>query len=132
MITVYDVVKWLESDFDFEANSYVSPLLSMKEEKVLCCQSGQSQSINPHPGVFDVLPVDLYIHWTTDADETEKKANEIYKKLYRKTNFIINNEKICFLNMSLTHPKDMGKDGAGIYNRMISFDLTIDTLKPKQ
>lgn len=125
MITVYDVAKWLENDFDFKANKYVSPTLSMKEEKVFCVQRGQSPSISSRRS-FDVLPIDLYIHWNTDDEETEEKATEVYKTLYRKTNFCIEGQHISFLAINEGGPINMGKDEANIYNKLISFDLAVD------
>lgn len=125
MITVYDVVKWLESEFDFGANKYTSPTLSSKEEKVICCQRSTSSGQEEHQGIFKVLPIDIYIHWTSDDEETEEKANEIYNSLFHLTDFYIQDTNVSFLNIQDNAPSAMGKDGAGIYNYLIQIDLIV-------
>ena len=69
------------------------------------------------PAMMNKHTIALIPHWNDDYNETDKKALEIYKTLFRKYNFYINKKHISFIVVSPV--KDEYKDQYGIYNRSI-------------
>ena len=131
MISVSDFRDYLKTEYGekIAASAYVSPVLNMKDQKVLCFQTGHTARLPAHRGIFSPVAIDIYVHWSTDYEETQKKAQEIYDLLLRKRYFSVAGHSVSFLNMLTDAPEDAGKDPAGIYNRVISFDLAEDEQK---
>lgn len=118
MITIEDIRDYIET-FDFGANMCSIGAIDGEKEKIIACFEVQENDSTQSPGdqTHFQKTIDLYIHWTTDYRETDAKGLEIYKTLFRKYGFSINNKQISFLVVNPV--KDEYKDQYGIYNRSI-------------
>lgn len=119
MITTDEIRDYIES-LDFGANMYCIGAIDGEQEKIIACFEVDGSDNNQSPldiGTHFQKTIDLYIHWNKDYIETDNKAQEIYKELFRKYDFLINNKRISFL---IVNPiRDEYKDQYGIYNRSI-------------
>lgn len=121
MITIEEIRDWLKS-FEFGANMYSIGQFDMKQEKVIACFETLDGDDNSQPyDLHFTKTIDLYIHWNNDYNEVDEKAMEIYKTLFRRHSFKINNKQVSFLIVSSI--RDEYKDEAGIYNRSIKIQF---------
>lgn len=117
MISIEEIRDWIES-FNFGANMYSVGAIDWQQQKIIGVyevDSGDDEQ--SYDSTHSTRAIDLVIHWNDDYNETDKKALEIYKALFRKYNFIINDKHISFIIVSPV--KDEYKDQYGIYNRSI-------------
>lgn len=116
MISIEEIRDWIKS-FNFGASMYSVGSFKGENKKIIAIfevdNGDDEQSYETHT----TRAIDLIIHWNDDYNETDRKAMEIYKTLFRKYNFSINDKKISFI---IVNPvKDEYKDKYGIYNRSI-------------
>ena len=87
MIVLYlkDIKDWLKT-FNVAEHYYIGKL-DNKQDKSLGVY--QRKTSNP-PRIcygdlksYEVKPVSLLIHWNNDADDTERKAFELYRKMVK-------------------------------------------------
>ena len=117
MITIEEIRDWFKT-LGFGANLYGIGAIEGEKEKIIgIFEVNEGDEEQSPDNTHFVKTIDLYIHWNDDYSETDKKALEIYKALFRKYNFKINNKQISYI---VVNPiKDEYKDKYGIYNRSI-------------
>lgn len=107
-------------------NFYIGKIDGNKEKSI-----GVYQRKNVSPPItaigqlssYEVKPVSILIHWTKNANETEKAAYELYKKLMAVSSLQIKNTHIYILSLLQSEPIDVGTDDNGVYERVIEFNL---------
>lgn len=120
MITIEEIRDYIET-FNFGADMYSVGQIDGEKQKIIACFEVDSPDEEQTP--FDVgchfqKTIDLFIHWTDDFNETDRKANEIYKTMFRKYNFYVPSGK--HISYIIVNPvRDQYKDKYGIYNRSI-------------
>lgn len=125
MIFLSDVRDWVKTLIPAEYY-YIGKLDGKKDKSI-----GVYQRKNPAPPVvsigqpssYEVKPVSILIHWSKNANETERTAYELYKQLEAVSSLDINNTHIYFLELLQSEPVDVGTDDNGVYERVIEFDL---------
>jgi hypothetical protein len=121
MITIEDIRDYIES-LDFGANKYAIGTIDGEEQKVIACfETIRKDKTMAPQGTHFNKTIELYIHWTTDYRETDRKGLEIYESLFRRHSFEINGQQVSFL---IVEPiQDEHKDQYGIYNRSITIQF---------
>lgn len=125
MIYLSDVRDWLKTLIT--ADRYYIGKLDKKPERAV----GVYQRKNPAPPVtaigqpssYEVKPISVLIHWTKNADTTEKAAYELYKKLMAVDSLEISDTPVRFIVLLQPEPIDVGTDDNGIFERIIEFDV---------
>lgn len=124
MIYLSDIRDWLKTLI--AADKYYIGKLDKKPEKAI----GVYQR-KPAPPVgaigqassYEVKPISLLIHWTKNADITEKAAFELYKRLGAVDSLTLNDTPVKFISLLQSEPVDVGTDENGIFERVIEFDI---------
>ena len=117
MINIDEIRDWIES-FGFGASEYCVGSFKGENTNIIAVfEVDAGDDEQAYDSTHFTRAIDLVIHWNDDYNETDRKALEIYKTLFRKYNFKINNKQISFIVVSPV--KDEYKDEFGIYNRSI-------------
>ncbi len=125
MIYLSDVREWLKGLINAE-HFYIGKLDRKFERSI-----GVYQRRNPAPPVtaigrsssYEVKPISVLIHWTKNADTTEKAAFELYQKLRAVSSLTLNDTPVKFIALLQSEPVDVGTDDAGVFERVIEFDI---------
>lgn len=125
MIYLSDVRDWLKTLID--ANHYYIGKLDRKPERAI----GVYQRKNPAPPTmaigqlssYEIKPISVLIHWNKNADTTEKAAFDLYEEIKAVSSLTLNDTRVLFISLRQSEPVDVGTDDAGIYERVIEFDI---------
>lgn len=125
MIYLSSVREWLKTLIT--AQHYYVGKLDKKPERAV----GVYQRKNPAPPVraiggestYEIKPISILIHWNKNADETEKAAMELYQHIRAASSMTIGDTQVYFIKLLQSEPVDIGTDEAGIYERVIEFDI---------
>lgn len=79
---------------------------------------------------YDFKSITILLRWTTNADEAEKKAEEIYNFFDEKT--FIHDKKRVFMISRFENPIDLGTDERGVYEYSFEFDLYSEKIKEEE
>lgn len=108
-------------------NFYIGKLDNKQEKSIGIYQLGRRAPVSAIGGLssYEVKSISILIHWTKNADETEKAAFELYKKLEaaKKEVLIIGSTQIQFINMLQSEPVDVGTDDNLVYERVIEIEI---------
>ena len=67
-------------------------------------------------------PVSLLLHWTSNADETERAAQALYDRLLTEREAVVGGHTIyCFKPLE-AEPVDVGAEG-DVYERVLEFEI---------
>ncbi len=124
MIYLSEIRDWLKT-FDIAENYYIGTMNGRKDKSIGVYQRGNAP-LRECIGMlssYQVKPVSVKIHWTKNADETEKAAYQLYERLKAVSSFDINNKHIIMLKLLHSEPIDILTDELGVYERVIEFDL---------
>lgn len=125
MLFLSDVRDWLKS-FGVGEHYYIGKLDNKNDKSIGVYQR---KSVSPpitaigQPSSYEIKPISILIHWTKNANETEKAAYKLYKKIKDISLLTINNTRIYMLKLLQSEPIDVGTDDNGVYERVIEFDL---------
>ena len=72
---------------------------------------------------YDIKPISILLHWNNDANDTERQAYDLYRKISESRDVIINNIEIPYIEMLSSEPIDVGTDDKGIYERVIELNI---------
>lgn len=72
---------------------------------------------------YEKKEISILIHWTENANETERKAAELYEKLKEIRQVTIGECHIYFVMLQVPEPIDVGTDDNGVYERVIWLDF---------
>lgn len=125
LLGLADIRDWIKSlNYTASENCYIGKLDNKKEESIGVYQLNAINSPNVAIGGIDNTKtleksVSILIHWNKNAKETEQKAYEIYNKLMKSTEFIVNDIKINYIELLTNEPVDVGTDSNNVYERVI-------------
>lgn len=127
MVYLSDMRDWLKT-FGIGEHFYIGKL-DVKQKKSI----GVYQRDNKTPmkmalgGIdntkHDKKEISILVHWTENANETERKAIELFEKLRAVNDVTIGESHIPFLILQVPEPVDVGTDEKGIYERVIWLDI---------
>lgn len=120
-MTLKDVRTWLSSHISGQDSLTIGKLDSTKSKSICIYNRGSPA----HKAVgaessYGTKKICILIHWTTNCDTAEQKAQEIYNLF--STQSIIGGCG-CFFNMETSEPVCIGTDDKGVYE--FTIDLTI-------
>ena len=130
MITLANIRDWLKT-FEIAENyyNYYIGKLDNKKDKSIGVYSLNKSNLpvialgGLENTTYNIKSVSVLIHWTKNADETEKAAFDLFDKLLSIKNVQINGIQIYYLKLNVSEPIDVGTDDKGVYERVIEFDL---------
>lgn len=127
MLYLADIKDWLKTVFD--ADYFYMGKLDNKNDKSLGVYQ-RKENNSPRVCVggtdmasYEIKRVSILIHWTNDADITEKAAQALYDTIVKCDNVVINQIHVPYIEMQSAEPIDVGTDDKGIYERVIELDL---------
>lgn len=125
MITLADIRDWLKAYSNAE-RFYIGKLDS-KQDKSLGVYSlkrtGAPVTAIGSESTYDIIGVSLLIHWSTNANETEIEARQLYETLRTIKNETINNTLVYMIELLVPEPVDVGTDDSGVYERVIELKI---------
>lgn len=126
MLSLSDVKDWLKL-FN-PAEHYYTGKLDTKREKSLGVYQRDRQGYEvPLGGIAnkkcEKKQISLLVHWNKNARETEEAAFSLFQKLEMLSDFNIGETHVYYLQLLNGEPVDVGTDDAGIYERVIEFDI---------
>lgn len=127
MITLANIRDWLKT-FEIAENYYIGKLDNKKDKSIGVYSLNKPNSPVIALGglentTYNIKSVSVLIHWTKNADETEKAAFDLFDKLLSIKNVQINGIQIYYLKLNVSEPIDVGTDDKGVYERVIEFGL---------
>ena len=127
MLSLADVRDWIKT-FGVGEHFYIGKLDGKKEKSVGIYQRKTSGSpMIPIGGMdnkkYEVKPVSILLHWTKNARETEEASFDMFNKLLGVSNVMIGETHINYIHLMVPEPQDVDTDDAGVYERVIWFDL---------
>lgn len=67
-------------------------------------------------------PVSILVHWTSNADETERAAQSLYDELLRTQDTVIGGHKVYYFKPLNPEPVDVGTEG-DVYERVLEYEI---------
>lgn len=127
MITLAEVRDWIKT-FNAANNYYIGKLDNKQENSIGIYQrktiDGPRVAIGGRSlASYDVKSVSILIHWNKNANETEKRAQYIYNRLFEAESVVIGETPIKMISLLQNEPVDVGTDDNNVYERVIELDL---------
>lgn len=124
-MTLANVRDWLKPQISGHESCTIGKLDTSKSKAVCVYNRPLSDTPISVGGVanssYSTKKICVLVHWGTNCDKAEQKAQEIYN-LFRGISSEINGKK-CFFTMEQVEPVGVGTDDKGIYE--FTIDLTI-------
>lgn len=127
MITLAEVRDWIKT-FNAANNYYIGKLDNKQENSIGIYQ----RKIIDAPRIaiggrslasYDVKSISVLIHWNKNANETEKRAQYLYNRLFEAESVVIGETPIKMIALLQNEPVDVGTDDNNVYERVIELDL---------
>ena len=127
MITLAEVRDWIKT-FNAANNYYIGKLDNKQENSIGIYQrktiDGPRVAIGGRSlASYDVKSISVLIHWNKNANETEKRAQYIYNRLFEAESVVIGETPIKMISLLQNEPVDVGTDDNNVYERVIELDL---------
>mgnify|MGYP000905023942 FL=1 len=127
MITLAEVRDWIKT-FNAANNYYVGKLDNKQENSIGIYQrktiDGPRVAIGGRSlASYDVKSISILIHWNKNANETEKRAQYLYNRLFEAESVVIGETPIKMIALLQNEPVDVGTDDNNVYERVIELDL---------
>lgn len=127
MITLAEVRDWIKT-FNAANNYYIGKLDNKQENSVGIYQrktiDGPRVAIGGRSlASYDVKSISILIHWNKNANETEKRAQYLYNRLFEAESVVIGETPIKIISLLQNEPVDVGTDDNNVYERVIELDL---------
>lgn len=82
-------------------------------------QSGEPIRAIGSESTYNTICVSLLIHWSNNADETERVARELFNRLFSIQNIKISDHTIYMIELLTPEPVNVGTDDKGVYEQVI-------------
>ena len=132
MLLLSDVKDWLKS-YNPANHYYVGKLDAKKEKSLGVYQRDRQEQEMPLGGITnkkcEKKQISLLLHWNKNARETEEAAFSLFQKLEMLNDFSIGKTHVYYLQLLNGEPVDVGTDDAGVYERVIEFDIYYERSK---
>lgn len=127
MITIAEVRDWIKT-FNAANNYYIGKLDNKQENSIGIYQrktiDGPRVAIGGRTlASYDVKSISILIHWNKNANETEKRAQYLYNRLFEAESVVIGGTPIKMIALLQNEPVDVGTDDNNVYERVIELDL---------
>ena len=127
MITLAEVRDWIKT-FNAANNYYIGKLDNKQENSIGIYQrktiDGPRVAIGGRSlASYDVKSISILIHWNKNANETEKRAQYLYNRLFEAESVVIGETPIKMIVLLKNEPVDVGTDDNNVYERIIELDL---------
>lgn len=127
MITLAEVRDWIKT-FNAANNYYIGKLDNKQENSIGIYQrktiDGPRVAIGGRSlASYDVKSISILIHWNKNANETEKRAQYLYNRLFEAESVVIGETPIKIISLLQNEPVDVGTDDNNVYERVIELDL---------
>lgn len=127
MITLAEVRDWIKT-FNAANNYYIGKIDNKQENSIGIYQrktiDGPRVAIGGRSLTsYDVKSISILIHWNKNANETEKRAQYIYNRLFEAESVVIGGTPIKMIALLQNEPVDVGTDDNNVYERVIELDL---------
>ena len=127
MITLAEVRDWIKT-FNAANNYYIGKLDNKQENSIGIYQrktiDGPRVTIGGRTlASYDVKSISILIHWNKNANETEKRAQYLYNRLFEAESVVIGGTPIKMIALLQNEPVDVGTDDNNVYERVIELDL---------
>lgn len=127
MITLAEVRDWIKT-FNAANNYYIGKLDNKQENSIGIYQrktiDGPRVAIGGRSlASYDVKSISILIHWNKNANETEKRAQYLYNRLFEAESVVIGGTPIKMIALLQNEPVDVGTDDNNVYERVIELDL---------
>ena len=130
MITTDDVMQWVKTlgAFDNETKYTMARLDGTQIKRIGVYPRTDYAETDIAIGGRDttvtrIKPVQVLIHWTKNARDTENTAQALYDALAFNPRGVINNHPVSYIDLQSSEPIDLGADDNGIFERVIRFDI---------
>ena len=127
MITLAEVRDWIKT-FNAANNYYIGKIDNKQENSIGIYQrktiDGPRVAIGGRSLTsYDVKSISILIHWNKNANETEKRAQYLYNRLFEAESVVIGETPIKMISLLQNEPVDVGTDDNNVYERVIELDL---------
>lgn len=127
MITLAEVRDWIKT-FNAANNYYIGKIDNKQENSIGIYQrktiDGPRVAIGGRSLTsYDVKSISILIHWNKNANETEKRAQYLYNRLFEAESVVIGGTPIKMIALLQNEPVDVGTDDNNVYERVIELDL---------
>lgn len=127
MITLAEVRNWIKT-FNAANNYYIGKIDNKQENSIGIYQrktiDGPRVAIGGRSlASYDVKSISILIHWNKNANETEKRAQYLYNRLFEPESVVIGGTPIKMIALLQNEPVDVGTDDNNVYERVIELDL---------
>ncbi len=127
MITLAEVRDWIKT-FNAANNYYIGKLDNKQENSIGIYQrktiDGPRVAIGGRSlASYEVKSISILIHWNKNANETEKRAQYLYNRLFDAESVVIGETPIKMIALLQNEPVDVGTDDNNVYERVIELDL---------
>ena len=127
MITLAEVRDWIKT-FNAANNYYIGKIDNKQENSIGIYQrktiDGPRVAIGGRTlASYDVKSISILIHWNKNGNETEKRAQYLYNRLFEAESVVIGGTPIKMIALLQNEPVDVGTDDNNVYERVIELDL---------
>ncbi|ORJ28147.1 minor capsid protein [Streptococcus oralis] len=127
MITLAEVRDWIKT-FNAANNYYIGKIDNKQENSIGIYQrktiDGPRVAIGGRTlASYDVKSISILIHWNKNANETEKRAQYLYNRLFEAESVVIGGTPIKMIALLQNESVDVGTDDNNVYERVIELDL---------
>ncbi|MBY5033898.1 minor capsid protein [Streptococcus gallolyticus] len=127
MITLAEVRDWIKT-FNAANNYYIGKLDNKQENSIGIYQrktiDGPRVAIGGRTlASYEVKSISILIHWNKNANETEKRAQYLYNRIFEAELVVIGETPIKMITLLQNEPVDVGTDDNNVYERVIELDL---------
>ena len=127
MITLAEVRDWIKT-FNAANNYYIGKIDNKQENSIGIYQrktiDGPRVAIGGRSlASYDVKSISILIHWNKNANETEKRAQYLYNRLFEAESVVIGGTPIKMIALLQNESVDVGTDDNNVYERVIELDL---------
>ena len=130
MITLAEVRDWIKT-FNAANNYYIGKIDNKQENSIGIYQrktiDGPRVAIGGRTlASYDVKSISILIHWNKNANETEKRAQYLYNRLFEAESVVIGGTPIKMIALLQNESVDVGTDDNNVYERVIELDLSYE------
>ena len=127
MITLAEIRDWIKT-FNAANNYYIGKIDNKQENSIGIYQrktiDGPRVAIGGRTlASYDVKSISILIHWNKNANETEKRTQYLYNRLFEAESVVIGETPIKMIALLQNEPVDVGTDDNNVYERVIELDL---------
>ena len=127
MITLAEIRDWIKT-FNAANNYYIGKIDNKQENSIGIYQrktiDGPRVAIGGRSlASYDVKSISILIHWNKNANETEKRTQYLYNRLFEAESVVIGETPIKMIALLQNEPVDVGTDDNNVYERVIELDL---------